>query len=81
MMYYKVKPEHDNERKFVYAGSEYKMKKDGILIANELYTPRERKKIANSDRFFDIVEIPKSKTYRFFGARLKSTIKRLTKVP
>ena len=69
MMYYKVKVEHDNERKFVYVGSEYKMKQDGILIANELYTSAERNKIANSNRFFDIVEISKRKTYRFFGAR------------
>lgn len=72
MMYYKVKKEYADTNRYMYIGSTHYFKQYGVLIANELYTPCERKKIANSDRFFDIVEIPKNKTYRFFGARFAS---------
>ena len=70
MTYYKVKPEFDNCNKYVFVGhSNLIIKNDGILISNELYTPREREKIANNSKYFDVVEIPKSKVYFFFGAR------------
>ncbi len=70
MLYYRVKPDMDNRALYRYVGtSNTKIKRDGILVANELYTPRERERIANADKFFDIVEIPKNKTYWFFGAR------------
>ena len=71
MTYYRVKPEYDNAPKFVYVGSYYYMKQDNILIGNELYTPRARSRIANSDRFFEVVKIPKTKIYFFFGARFE----------
>lgn len=71
MMYYKVKQEYDQEKRFMWVGSQYNIKFAGILIGNELYTPAERNKIANSERFFEIVNIPKSKTYRFCGARFE----------
>ena len=70
-MYYRVKSEYDNAPKFKYVGSYYMMRPDGILVGNELYTPRERQKITNSDRFFEIVNIPKNKIYWFFGARFE----------
>lgn len=70
-MYYKVKEEYDNYPRFVFIGSQYFSKQDGILVGNELYTPTERNKLANSNRFFDIVEISRRKTHRFFGARFE----------
>lgn len=73
MLYYKVKPEHDNAPKFVYVGSYYYMKQDGVLVGNELYTPRERQKIANSDRFFEEVEVSKREVHWFFGARFQNS--------
>jgi hypothetical protein len=70
MLYYRVKPDMDNRKKYVYIrGSNQKIKPDGILVANELYTPGERKQIANADKFFEKVEISQRKTYWFFGAR------------
>lgn len=70
MLYYRVKPDMDNQKKYVYVGSSnLKIKPDGILIANELYTPRERERIANTDKFFEKVEISRNKTFWFFGAR------------
>ena len=71
MLYYKVKPESDQ---FVID------KKHNFLIANELYTVREFEKIrynymkrgrgsAKLKECFTIIDIPKNKTYFFFGAR------------
>lgn len=49
MTYYKVKPEFDQKKR-----------RDGsILIANELYTPREKERFNISDKA----------VYFFFGAR------------
>ena len=70
MLYYRVKPDMDNRKKFVYTGgSTQKIKQDGLLVGNELYTPGERKHIANTDKFFEKVEISQRKIYWFFGAR------------
>ena len=70
MTYYRVKPEFDNRARYKFVGhSNQKIRADGILIGGELYTGRERERIANADKFFDAVEIPKNKTYWFFGAR------------
>ena len=71
MLYYRVKPEFDNRTKYGYVGSTYKLKELGILVGNELYTPAERQKIANSSRYFDVVRISQRKTYWFFGARFE----------
>lgn len=74
MTYYRVKEEHDNRARFKYYeknGFSHYVKEDGILIGNELYTPKEREKIANKDRYFEKVEISKNKTYWFFGARFE----------
>lgn len=70
MTYYRVKPEYDNRANYRYVGnSNVKIKRDGILIAHELYTPRERERIAVKDSVFDKVEISRKKVYWFFGAR------------
>jgi hypothetical protein len=68
MIYYRVKPEYDNKPRFK-ERPDHRLRQDGILVANELYTERERAKIMNGDWMFERVEIPKSKIYFFFGAR------------
>lgn len=72
MIYYRVKPEYDNVRR--YNGK--KVTYDGIWIANELYTEKElnalhRKNIVILSKYFDRVEIKKSRVYWFFGARFE----------
>lgn len=69
MLYFRVKPDMDQRPLYKYICNGQKVKQDGILIANELYTPGERQKIANAAKFFDRVEIKKTETYLFFGAR------------
>jgi hypothetical protein len=81
--YYRVKPEYDNAKKYVWRsknGLRCLVHDSGdILVANELYTPAERAKIANRKLHFEEVEIPKSKVYFFFGARFAdaATIKEM----
>lgn len=70
MKYYRVKPQYDNHPRFK-EQTNHKLRQDGILIANELYTPRERAQIMNGNWFFDEIEVPKTKTYWFFGARFE----------
>lgn len=70
MKYYKVKNQYDNLRK--YNGK--KVQFQGIWIGGELYTEKELQKIINTgvyvnSKYFDIIEIPKTETYFFFGAR------------
>lgn len=70
MKYYKVKKEYDNLQR--YNGKTVNF--DGVWVANELYTKKELKKLANGGlyinlKYFDVVEINKNKTYWFFGAR------------
>ena len=75
MLYYRVKPEHDNNPKInrrQYFNC-YKYKSD-IWIKNELYTQTEIQRMENNGiiidyNMFDIVTIPKNKIYFFFGAR------------
>lgn len=70
MTYYRVKPQYDNKQRFVYVGhSNLKIRPDGILVANELYTPSERERLAMKADFFDKVEISKKKVFWLFGAR------------
>jgi hypothetical protein len=71
MTYYRVKAEFDGYSKYEYIGNTYKVKSDSVLVGEELYTPAERKKIANADKFFEQVNISQRKTYWFFGARFE----------
>lgn len=71
MTYYKVKPDYDNYDKAVFTKSG-KIKFDGFLVGNELYTEKEFEKIATSVCKFDIVHVSKNKTYWFFGARFST---------
>lgn len=68
MTYYRVKPQYDNKTRYTWNNHKQGVP-NGILIANELYTPKEFEKLANCPEWFDIVEISKRAVYFFFGAR------------
>lgn len=71
MLYYQVKKEYDQKMINPY------IRNNEFLIADELITQAELKKLVkrglihyqNYEKFFKPVEIPKNKTYFFFGAR------------
>lgn len=55
----------------------YNRKKHHILVENELYTSKEFEKLKSiytdiQENDFTIVNIPKNKTYCFFGARFSN---------
>ena len=59
MLYYRIKPEYDQKKRC-----------DGsILVANELYTQREKERFAISDEAVEAVQVSKRSVYIFFGAR------------
>lgn len=69
MVYYRVKPQADQTQIYNQRG-----KYLDFLIANELYTQSEYNKLIAKSKFkienkFEQIEIPKNKTYFFFGAR------------
>lgn len=68
MKYYRVKPQYDNKVRYKWNNHGQGVP-DSILIANELYTPKEFERLANYPAWFELVEIPKSKIYFCFGAR------------
>ncbi len=62
MKFYRVKPAFDQTST-----------KESILVANELYTERERNEMPEiSDNAFERVDIPKDRTYWCFGARFEA---------
>ena len=67
MTYYKVKAEHDGKRaNFRFVANR--------LISNELYTAAEINKyssVSEALKYCDVVTIPKSNIYWFFGARFQ----------
>ena len=70
MLYYRVKKEYDNRTKYTWNNKRQGVS-NGILIANELYTPSEFRKIANYSGYFEPVEVKKNDIYFFFGARFQ----------
>lgn len=68
MTYYRIKKQYDNKRRYIRNNHGQRVP-NGILIANELYTPAEYKKLSICPDWVEKVEIPKSKIYFFFGAR------------
>lgn len=70
MLYYKVKPQYDNKVRYTWNNHGQGVS-NGILVANELYTPGEFKKIANCQAWFEKVNISKRNIYLFFGARFE----------
>ena len=71
MLYYRVKPEYDNKKRYRWNDHGQGVADGSILVGNELYTPGEFRKIANSPAWFDKIQINKNKTYFFFGARFE----------
>jgi hypothetical protein len=69
MKYYRVRAMYDQ------FPQNPKIRDGNILVANELYTEREFNKLpfvyAGA---FEIVEIPKNRTYWFFGARFEKGV-------
>lgn len=66
MIYYRVRKEFDQKRISEGTGK--------ILVANELYTTAERKKMLKVPKgAFERVRISKNKTFFFFGARFEVT--------
>lgn len=76
MIYYRVRKEYGNFPK------NPRIRDGNILVAEELYTEREFNELpfvyAGA---FERVEIPKSRTYWFFGARFEKTESKWTKAP
>lgn len=71
MEYYKVLPQYDNRKRYRWNNHGQVVADGSILVANELYTPREFAKLANSPTCFEKVNISKKNTYFFFGARFE----------
>lgn len=68
MIYYRVKPRYDNQTRYRW-NNHHQGVPDGIVIGNELYTPREFARLAMCPEWFETVEVSPRKTYFFFGAR------------
>ena len=62
MLYGQIKKQYDNKY----------INKSHFLIKNELYTMSEIKKLNISEHCYNIVILPKNKSYFFFGARFNS---------
>lgn len=73
MKYYRVKEEYDNAPRY-YERSDHSLRRDGILVGNELYTERERAKIMNGSWMFEEVTVSSRNTYHFFGARFQQIV-------
>lgn len=69
MKYYRVKPEYDNKKRYIWDNEGQRVHDGTILVANELYTPAEFREIANCPAWFEEIEVSKRKIYWFFGAR------------
>ena len=70
MLYYRVKPQYDNKVRYTWNNHGQGVS-NGILIANELYTPGEFAKLTNCPAWFEKVNISKRNIYFFFGARFE----------
>lgn len=76
MIYYKVKPEYDQKRKDPLS------RNCDFLVAHELYTKSERNKMIKvPDGAFERIEVPKTQTYWFFGARFAKCDSPFTRMP
>ena len=75
MVYYRVRPECDQKPRIKYSRYAHKRVKDGVFVANELYTCGELEKFYIPwDKVYDIVErvvIKKTEVYWFFGSRFE----------
>ena len=71
MTYYRVKPQYDQKTRYKWNNHHQGVSDHTILIANELYTPAEFRKLANCPAWFEEVNIAPKNTYWFFGARFE----------
>lgn len=77
MLYFKVKTKYDNTTLTRIDKRNNKPMYYGFLVGNELYTIKEIEHMKKYgvcglyDIKFDLVEIPKNKTYFLFGARFE----------
>lgn len=73
MKYYKVLEWADGSQYYKWDGRPnrygYVRPTGKYMIENELLTEREKNAYCNHDKHYEVVEIPKNKTYWFFGAR------------
>ena len=76
MIYYRVRKEYDNFPK------NPKIRDGNILVAEELYTVAEFNKLPYVYAgAFERIDIPKSQTYVFFGARFQKRESPWTRIP
>jgi len=71
MKYYRVKAKYDNETRYTW-NNHHQGVPNGIIVGNELYTPREFEKLAMCPEWFEVVEISKRAIYTCFGARFEN---------
>ena len=72
MKYYRVKAIADGKPQFKLLSDNNTCKQNGLyLIENELFTPKERAKLANASWMFEEVEISKKRIHYSFGARFE----------
>lgn len=67
MKYYRVRPQYDQ------FPQNPAIRDGNILVANELYTEKEFNKLPYVYAgAFEVVDIPKTRTYHMFGARFEA---------
>ena len=71
MLYYRVKPQYDNKKRYRWNNHGQVVSYFFILFSNELYTPCEFAKLANCPAWFEKVNISNKNIYFFFGARFE----------
>lgn len=78
MLYYRVKPDYDQTPRIRFHRKIEKQTRDGVFVADELYTPRELDKFDIPVRLFyemfEPVRVRKTDTYWFFGCRFEKGV-------
>lgn len=70
MTYYRVKEAYDNKPRLKLKNGRYVY--NGVFIRNELYTLREMQNhFPHIEGMYDEINMPKSNTYKCFGARFE----------
>lgn len=68
MKYYRVRPEYDQRTRYTW-NNHHQGVSNGVVLANELYTPREFDRLAMCPAWFEEVNVSKRNIYWSFGAR------------
>lgn len=69
MKYYRVRPEYDQRPRYVW--KYFQGVPDGVVLAGELYTPKEYERLAMCPAWFEEVNVSKRNIYWSFGARFQ----------